>query len=194
MSNMSTIEIDKVYTRTLSNLSFCDLSSDEVFEVLSDGRFAAPFIERQLTTWFPLIHVKGNKDHDHIDEDGNLYDAKNFTKGGLNFMPSNQIGAGRSLDKNIALEKANKLIYICVDITKLPDIQIIFKKGGEMAQKYESFKVPFKKLDELFTTNPGISSSEGGVATSSSDLPLKSNTFVDAPKFNKADFMLNTHI
>lgn len=109
-------------------------------------------------------------------------------------MPSNQIGAGRSLDKNIALEKANKLIYICVDITKLPDIQIIFKKGGEMAQKYESFKVPFKKLDELFTTNPGISSSEGGVATSSSDLPLKSNTFVDAPKFNKADFMLNTHI
>lgn len=148
------IEIDKVYTRKLINLSFCDLSSDEVIEVLSDGRFAAPFIERQLTKWFPhLIYVKGNKDHDHIDDQGNLYDAKNFTKGGLNFMPSNMIGAGRSLDKNIALEKANKLIYICVDITNLPNIQIIFKKGSEMAQKYKSFKVPFKKREELFITN-----------------------------------------
>lgn len=151
------IEIDKVYSRELKNLSFCDLSNDEVLEVLSDGRFAAPFIERQLTKWFPqLMYVKGNKDHDHTDDKGNLYDAKNFTKGGLNFMPSNMIGAGRSLDKNIALEKANKLIYICVDITKLPNVHIIFKKGSELAQKYETFKVPFKKRDELFTTKINV--------------------------------------
>ena len=99
-----------------------------------------------------LLSVKGNKDHDHIDNDGNLYDAKNFTKGGLNFMPSNQIGAGRKLNKEIAIEKANKLIYICVDITQLPTLQIIFVKGNKLAEKYNNFKIPFKKREELFTS------------------------------------------
>ena len=67
-------------------------------------------------------------------------------------MPSNQIGAGRKLNKEIAIEKANKLIYICVDITQLPNLQIIFVKGNKLAEKYDSFKIPFKKREELFTT------------------------------------------
>ena len=146
------IILDKVYYKKLHNLSFGDLNQDEIIDILSDGRFSTPLIEIQLCKWFPLIHVKGNKDHDHIDNDGNLYDAKNFTKGGLNFMPSNQIGAGRKLNKEIAIEKANKLIYICVDITQLPTLQIIFVKGNKLAEKYNNFKIPFKKREELFTS------------------------------------------
>lgn len=147
------IEIDKVYEKTLHNLSFADLNQDEIIEILSDGRYSAPLLEIQLCKWFPsLTHVKGNKDHDHIDQHGNIYDAKNFTKGGMNFMPSNQIGSGRKLNPEIAIEKSNKLIYICVDITQLPNIKIIFKNGKELAANYKKFKVPFNKKDELFTT------------------------------------------
>ena len=62
--------------------------------------------------WFPeLTRIEGNKDHDHVDTRGRKYDAKNFTKGGLKFMPSSQLGAGRKFDAVAAHNKANKLIW-----------------------------------------------------------------------------------
>ena len=86
----------------------------------SSGRFNSPW--RQLTKWFPVLkHVTGNKDHDQIDNKGNLYDAKNFTKNKV--KPSNQLGQTEFL-YDIAHQKANKLIYICCDIIDFPDVKV----------------------------------------------------------------------
>ena len=108
-------------------------------------------LEEQLIHWFPeLTRVEGNKDHDHIGENGVKYDAKNFTKGGLNFMPSNQIGAGRKFDSVIAYEKANKLVYICCDIVDFPKVRVIFKSGKDLVKDFPKCRVTKTNREVLF--------------------------------------------
>ena len=144
------IKLNKTYHFEIKNYSFGNLSTRELSEVLKDGRVAAPLLEVQLTKWFnELTHIKGNKDHDHIGKNGELYDAKNFTKGGLNFMPSNQRGQGRTFIAEIAHEKANKLIYICCDIVDFPKLRVKFVKGSELVKQYPKCKIS-KTNREIF--------------------------------------------
>jgi hypothetical protein len=145
------ITLNKTYNFTIQNFSFGNLSKDEMIDVLVDGRFNSPFMERQLTKWFPqLKHITGNKDHDHVDGEGNLYDAKNFTKNGLKFKPSNQLGQGRSFNKEVAHEKANKLIYICCDIIDFPKVKVKFIDGGDLVKRYPLCEVPKSHRTVLF--------------------------------------------
>jgi hypothetical protein len=60
---------DTVHTFTLDNLSFGDLSKEEVYECMKDGRLASHFLERQLTKWFPALTRVDQKGHDHVDTD-----------------------------------------------------------------------------------------------------------------------------
>ena len=63
------IEHSKTYSFEIKNLSFGDLSMEELIENFKDGRCCSWFMEPQLVKWFPqLTRVKGNKDHDHIDD------------------------------------------------------------------------------------------------------------------------------
>jgi len=111
-------------------------------------------LEEWLAIYFPsLTRVEGNKDHDHIDTNGVKYDAKNFTKKGLKFMPSNQIGKGRTFDKTQAHEKAGKLVYICCDIVDFPQIHIRFIPGKDLMKKYPKCSVLFSKRSELFNSD-----------------------------------------
>lgn len=145
------IELNKTYNFTIDNFAFGDLTASEMVDVLLDGRFSSPFLERQLTKWFPeLIHVTGNKDHDHYDQRGNLYDAKNFTKNGLKFKPSNQLGQGRTFNREVAHKKANKLIYICCDVVDFPEIRVKFVNGSQLVKKYPLCEVPKKDREVLF--------------------------------------------
>jgi hypothetical protein len=132
-------------------MSFGDISEERLYEFFKDGRNASFMLEEQLTHWFPeLTRVEGNKDHDHISENGVKYDAKNFTKHGLNFMPSNQIGAGRKFDSVVAYQKANKLVYICCDIVDFPKVKVVFKDGKDLVKSYPSCKVSKNKRELLF--------------------------------------------
>ena len=146
------LKLNKTYEYDLSNtISFGDISEKRLYEFFKDGRNASFMLEEQLTHWFPeLTRVEGNKDHDHISENGVKYDAKNFTKYGLNFMPSNQIGAGRKFDSVIAYQKANKLVYICCDIVDFPKVKVIFKDGKDLVKSYPNCKVSKSKREMLF--------------------------------------------
>jgi len=144
------IQHDKTYSFEIQNFSFGDISKEELIENFKDGRCCSWFIEPQLSKWFPqLRRVKGNKDHDHIDENEVKYDAKNFTKGGLSFMPSNQLGSGRKFNESIAHKKANNLIYICCDIVDFPKIRVRFEKGSTLIKKFPKCKIS-KTLREAF--------------------------------------------
>ena len=146
------LELNKTYEFDLTNtMSFGDISTERLYEFFKDGRNASFMLEEQLVHWFPeLIRVEGNKDHDHIDDNGVKYDAKNFTNYGLNFMPSNQIGAGRKFNSIIAYEKANKLIYICCDIVDFPKVRVIFKEGKDLVRDFPSCSVSKKNREILF--------------------------------------------
>ena len=146
------VKLNKTYEFDLTDtMSFGDIKQERLYEFFKDGRNASFMLEEQLIHWFPeLTRVEGNKDHDHISEDGVKYDAKNFTKGGLNFMPSNQIGAGRKFDSVIAYEKANKLVYICCDIVDFPKVRVIFKSGKDLVKDFPNCKVSKTNREVLF--------------------------------------------
>ena len=146
------LKLNKTYEYDLTNtMSFGDIKQERLYEFFKDGRNASFMLEEQLTHWFPeLTRVEGNKDHDHISENGVKYDAKNFTKHGLNFMPSNQIGAGRKFDSVVAYQKANKLVYICCDIVDFPKVKVVFKDGKDLVKSYPNCKVSKNKREVLF--------------------------------------------
>jgi hypothetical protein len=138
-------------------LQFGALPVETLIEHFKDGRWASTLLERYIPILYPeLTWVSGNKDHDHIDSQGNLYDLKCFTKGGLKFMPSNQRGAKRCFDKDIAHEKANKLTYICCDITQFPIVTIKFAKGCDLIAKYPQCSIPFKDRGGFFVEDTSI--------------------------------------
>ena len=148
---MNNIVIDKVYEFEIGNFSFGDIPREELIENFKDGRCCSWFMEPQITKWFPsLVRVHGNKDHDHIDADGVKYDAKNFTKNGLEFKPSNQLGAGRSFNESVAHAKAESLVYICCDIVDFPRVRVKFAKGCDLIKAYPKCKIPKKKRGEFF--------------------------------------------
>ena len=147
------IELNKTYSFEVDNFSFGGLENEELIELFKDGRVASFFLEPQLTKWFPeLTHVKGCKDHDHIDESGNKYDAKNFTKNGLKFMPSNQIGAGRGFDYETTRKKIEEtgMTYIACDINNFPTVNVKFVNGIELLEKYPTATITLKDKELFF--------------------------------------------
>jgi hypothetical protein len=149
---MTQIELNKTYHFTIKNYSFGDLSTEAMNEICQDGRVASHLLEPQLVHWFPeLIHIKGCKDHDHIGASGQKYDAKNFTKNGMQFKPSNQIGTGRQFNYTAMAEKAEDMIYIACDIVDFPEVRVIFKKGRDLVEQYPKGEVPKSKRGVLFS-------------------------------------------
>jgi len=147
--------LDHTYCFNIDNVSFGNLPKETVIDLFRDGRISSAFLEEHIPLWYPkLKRVIGNKDHDHIGKDGRYYDAKNFTKNGLKFCPSSQIGAGRKINKEKAAESANKLIYILCDIVEFPSIRIVFKNGVLLMKHYPSFTIPYKDRSNIFGENP----------------------------------------
>jgi hypothetical protein len=141
---------DTVHTFTLDNLSFGDLSKEEVYECMKDGRLASHFLERQLTKWFPALTRVDQKGHDHVDTDGILYDQKCFTRRGLGFAPSHMGGKGRVFVQEEAHKHAKDLIYIACDINEMPVVRVRFLKGSELIKQYPKCKIPAKDRAEIF--------------------------------------------
>lgn len=147
-------QFDKVYHYDLSSWMNIDgWTDEETSDLMDDGRFASHILERQIPKWFPtLSHVTGCKDHDHVDKTSDLrFDAKNLTKNGCKFMPSNMLGAGRSFNQDIFLEKAKTLNYIICDIIDFPSVRLIIKRGDELASEFPKGSISkVKGREKLF--------------------------------------------
>lgn len=147
----SPIVFDKVFTFDLyGNVSFGSLPEHIIYDMFKDGRLASHFLERQLEQWFPELTFVNAKGYDHIDKNNVMYDQKCFTKGGLKFMPSTMIGAGRSLDEEVAQAHANEINYICCDIVEFPIVRVLFKRGTDLVNKYPKCAIPRKDRNEFF--------------------------------------------
>ena len=140
-----------VDTFTVENISFGDLNQDELARMFTDGRLASHFLERQLTKRYPFLTFVDKKGHDHLDEEGNKYDQKCFTKGGLTFSPSNMAGKGRVFVQEEAHEHAKDITYICCDVVDFPTVRVKFAKGEELIQEFPKCKIAYSKREEFFS-------------------------------------------
>tara|TARA_B100000519_G_C13973230_1_gene310978 strand:- start:24 stop:497 length:474 start_codon:yes stop_codon:yes gene_type:complete len=147
---MAIVNLNETVTHEITGISFGDLTSEELISTFKDGRVASWFIEQILPYWYPeLTRVTGQKDHDHIDTQGRLYDQKTFTARGVNCQPSNQIGKGRQFVEELAYEKANKLIYIITDVNDFPKVHVRFVEGKDIIKDYPELKVKFTQREEF---------------------------------------------
>jgi len=146
------VEKNKNYNFVVKNLSFGDLSYEEVCEAYRDGRLGSFMLEKQIPKWFPQLEWrKDKKGYDHIDTTtGQRYEQKSFTKNGLDFSPSYQKGSGRKANLAETREIASKLVYICCDITRFPKVSLIFKDGSDMIKMFPKAKVTKTKKHLLF--------------------------------------------
>lgn len=145
------IECNKTYKFLISEISFGEISKEELCEIFKDGRYSSALMEIQFTRWFPeLIRQPGNKSYDHFDNLGNKYDAKAFTKNGCKFMPSSQIGSGRKFNIKEAENKVLENNYIIYDVNNFPYIEVVFKQGIDLAIEYPKFYIPFNKRKDFF--------------------------------------------
>ena len=139
------IEFNKTYHFDIPTDQFrwCDMDKEELIELFRDGRVASFFFERQIPHWFPeLTFIPGDKKgYDHIDEQGNKYDAKGLTKGGCKFMPSSMLGTGRKFDAESAHAHADEISYIIHDIREFPSINLIFKKGSDLTKEFPNCSI-----------------------------------------------------
>jgi len=139
-----------VDTFTIDNISFGDLSDSELAVMFTDGRLASHFLERQLTKWYPFLEFVDKRGYDHIDDKGQKYDQKCFTKGGLTFSPSNMAGKGRVFVQEEAHEHAKDITYICCDVVDFPTVRVKFAKGEELIQEFPKCKIAYSKREEFF--------------------------------------------
>jgi hypothetical protein len=144
------MDTDKIFMFKVDNISFGDLNDDELSSMFTDGRLASHFLERQLTKWFPKLTFVDKKGHDHLDEEGNKYDQKCFTKGGLGFAPSHMGGKGRVFVQEEAHEHAKEITYICCDIVDFPLVKVRFAKGSDLIKEFPKCRIPFKMRNEFF--------------------------------------------
>ena len=145
------IEFDVVFPFVIRDVSFGTLSAPTICCLLKDGRVASHFVERQLVEWFDNLVFEDGKGYDYrCKETDELYDAKCFTKGGLNFSPSVMIGAGRKVDEEKLHKHAGSINYILCDIYEFPKLNVLFKRGKDLILDYPTGKIPFKKRNEIF--------------------------------------------
>lgn len=148
------IEFNKTYPFDIptDTFSWCDLTKEELIELFQDGRVASWFFERQIPKWFPELTYINTKGYDHVDEQGNKYDAKGFTKNGCGFMPSKMKGVGRTFDAKSAHAHADEISYIIHDIREFPSVNLIFKKGSDLTKEFPNCKISnnTKDVHKLF--------------------------------------------
>ena len=147
------IIFNRTFRHTINNLRWDKLPSHTIHEVLKDGRAFSYFIEPWLTQLYPLIHVKGYKDHDFIDTKTQSvkFDEKTFTVNGCKYVPSHMIGSGRKFNQDKFIEKANNLVYVIVSNINFPHINVKFVEGKELIKKYPKGGIPLGDHDKFFS-------------------------------------------
>ena len=60
----------------IEDITFGSLTKEQIDDIFTDGRIASHFLERQLEIWYPKLTFVDGRGHDHVDEEGNLYDQK----------------------------------------------------------------------------------------------------------------------
>jgi hypothetical protein len=102
-----------------------DIPLEAAQDIFSDGRQASVVIEGILSHHLEVSAAPhGNAKWDLELPDG-LAEVKCLTRRGVKFLPSGQVGSGRSYDEAAFLERLEQNIaYYVADIREFPDVRI----------------------------------------------------------------------
>lgn len=154
---MTDIKYNYTYKYDLSQegngVSLGAMSHDVVYSLFKDGRTASRILEQYLPMWFDDLTFVDQKGYDHVDKRGNKYDLKGFTVRGANFRPSSMLGAGRTFDVEEFQNHAKSIDYVFSDIAEFPKVNIVFKKGADLLEKFPTGKIKRSDQKELFKDN-----------------------------------------
>jgi hypothetical protein len=122
-------------------VQFGNIPIDILHKIYQDGRAAAKLLEHDIAIRFPELKYIDTKGYDFIDANNQKYDAKCFTKYGLNFAPPSMTGTQRKIDFEQIKINVPQLIYICCDVTQFPLVKMVFIPGQELLDKFEKCKI-----------------------------------------------------
>lgn len=146
------VELNKTFIHTITNVSFGELPIELVNEIFKDGRPFSHFIEKWIEKNYPLKHIPGCKKYDFTDinHEETKYDEKTFTKGGCKYCPSNMIGQGRVFNQKEFEEKSKKMVFCIVSNINFPEIKIRFMKGEDLIKIYPKGIINLKDHNKFF--------------------------------------------
>lgn len=97
----------------------------DIREYLTDGRRVSFIVERRLKWENPgwTLAPSEGAGYDMLDPDGDKWEVRSVTRGGVYFKPSAQVGSGRSYNEAGFLAKLEAVKgFILSDITTFPTI------------------------------------------------------------------------
>ena len=146
------MNLNQVYPFKLENVTFGNLSQEQIVKIYKNGSAFSHFIEPWLAKMFPITHVEGCKEYDFTDNvDPEIkYDEKTFTAGGCKYYPSSMIGTGRKFNRELFEKKAKKLIYIIVSNIRFPEIRVKFVTGNDLLVQYPNGVIPYADYGKFF--------------------------------------------
>lgn len=101
------------------------IKESDVISYFTDGRRVSFILERRLAYEILKGKLASNEGagYDLLDSNGNKWEVRSISKGGIYFCPSYMVGSGRSFELKGFLNKLKEIKgYIISDIASFPEI------------------------------------------------------------------------
>ena len=144
-------ECSALYFNSFScNFCFDNTQKVSLEKLFQNGSYISPFLEHWLNQNTNLIQIPGNKKHDFVDEHGQYYQLKTFTKNGLKFRPSSQLGIGRTKNQKEFEEYCYSQMFIIASVVTFPIVKFKIFKGEYLLKTFKSGHITLKKYNVIF--------------------------------------------
>lgn len=137
------------------------LTVEETLEYFKDGRRGSFVVERRIAKEIigGRIAESEGKSFDVYDSEGNKWEVRSLTKGGIYFCPSNMVGASRNFKEDGFQAKLNEIKgYYVARLTTFPEVDV-YKIDVEQVRKWHrnkelgpTTKISKAKMEELLKT------------------------------------------
>jgi len=143
-------EYFNTFSCNFNDLSFDNIPKLQLENLFKDGRYISPILEHWLDKNTNLIHVSGNKEYDFIDAYKNRYQLKTFTKYGLKFRPSRQLGSGRFRNQKEFENYCNTQTFIIASVIRFPVVKFKLLTGKFLIDRFPIGEITSKNHNFLF--------------------------------------------
>lgn len=111
------------------------IQPEDVREYFTDGRRVSFILERRIAREVLKGQLAASEgaDHDLTDANGDKWEVRSITRGGIYFCPSYMVGSGRSFEPTGFLAKLDGIKgYILADVETFPDVPIYVVSAVEV--------------------------------------------------------------
>lgn len=137
------------------------LTVDETLEYFKDGRRGSFVVERRIAKEIigGRIAESEGKSFDVYDSEGNKWEVRSLTKGGIYFCPSKMVGSSRKFEEEGFQAKLDEIKgFYVARLTTFPEVEV-FRVDVEHVRKWhknkelgKTTKIAKDKMEELLKT------------------------------------------